>query len=135
MYNKRGTTKRRPGSCRPAIKMTKRRLTSLKKMVNNRDNVSSPKLAKKFNCTPGYIRKRIHGLGLRCYEKSKAPSYTPDQLRAVLLFFVCCTSLLSCRLSFGHIIFRQSEQQWCFLYASHRIVRRVHVVPLVSTSL
>jgi hypothetical protein len=61
-YKRRRTIKRKVGSRKKTIIMTKARKTALKKRINNKDNVSQYNEAKKYNCTQQYISRCLKSL-------------------------------------------------------------------------
>lgn len=82
-YADRGTTARKPGSGRPAKIMTKMRKTMLAKNLEGRLDVSTRKLARKYNCTYQHVQKTIKTLGFKNYQRKRAPKYTDEQIPVV----------------------------------------------------
>ncbi len=80
-YQRRRTTKRKVGSGKEPVIMTKRRKTTLKKRFNNRDDVSQYNEAKKYNCTQQYISKCLKSLKVKRYKKKKAPYYRNEDIK------------------------------------------------------
>ncbi len=83
-YQRRRTTKRKVGSGKEPVIMTKRRKTTLKKRFNNRDDVSQYNEAKKYNCTQQYISKCLKSLKVKRYKKKKAPYYRNEDIKKIV---------------------------------------------------
>ena len=63
-----------------AKKMTSKKIDQLKKMFNNKDNISQTKASRKFNCTQQYISKILKTkTDIRKRKKCKIPSRPDDQ--------------------------------------------------------
>ena len=62
-----------------AKKMTSNKIDQLKKMFNNKDNISQTQASRKFNCTQQYISKILKTkTEIRKRKKCKIPSRTDD---------------------------------------------------------
>ncbi len=71
-YERRRTIKRKVGSRKKTIIMTKGRKTALKKRINNKDDVSQYNEAKKYNCTQQCIWRCLKSLKVKRYKKKIA---------------------------------------------------------------
>ena len=80
---KSGRIDRKSGSGRKAAIMTNKNKRKLKKLFENKDDISQNDAAKKFNCSQQYISKTLKSIGLKARKKEKAPSYTESQIKAV----------------------------------------------------
>jgi len=74
-YEQQGSVARVIGSGRPAKKLTREKMTQLKRLVNHKTGVSQRSLALRFYCTQGYISRMIKRLKLRCLKRTKVPRY------------------------------------------------------------
>ena len=71
---------RRIGSGRRAIKIPQNKVNQLKTMINNKDNVSYRKAARKFNVTPSYVHKIIKSKSnIKKRTKIKIPERNEQQ--------------------------------------------------------
>ena len=83
-YDRGETMDRRPGSGKKPVIMTKRRLTSIKKLFDGSDSISQTRAASKFNCTQQYISTTLKNkTNIKTYKKIRSPEYTESQIALV----------------------------------------------------
>ena len=64
---------------RPPKISNQRAKRELKRLVNNKADVSQGKIASRFQCTQKYVNKVIKGIGVKKYKKQKIPDQTDEQ--------------------------------------------------------
>lgn len=89
VYNvlSRGTAERKHGSGRKATIMTAARILWLRQRANNRIDFSSRQVARKLDCSDGYVRETLRNIGLKNYKQQRAPAY--DETKLPLLKSQC----------------------------------------------
>lgn len=79
----RKSSKRKPGSGRKAVVMTKTKAAILRRQFVNKSGVSTREAARKFNCSHQYISKVLKKSHIPARKKKRSPDYTEQQIETL----------------------------------------------------
>lgn len=79
VFEKRGETKRKKGSGRPAVKLPSAARKRLVKAASDKKAISTRKLGKRYGVHHSYVSKVLKESNVKYYKREKAPDTTPEQ--------------------------------------------------------